>query len=358
MGAETHDEAGDSRSQARRDLAALAEYLRELRDAAGMTQRELSQRSHVSDSSLSRYFAGQSLPPWEVVATLCDLGGGDLVRCRELWDAEVKARQKSRWMRDSSVPTQRVSPAGPVIHVSPAASSPSAPTMIGLVDEAPRRKGFVPLRGFAAAAVAVPLMVGLGMVLYPDRGPTGPREPSRPGDAGPSPAADKPAGLPMPNSVVALVNDEPDDDLLPYVVDVENWGTAAGSRVHLWTWRDDWDYRNQLWVAEQPQPDRWRFRNALSGLCLDRGPGNESALFQNPCDDQPDQQWIMAAGRQLRNAADQRCLDLHSRERREGADLRMADCRGGWYQQWSLRLRKPKVGPVTAPPRPNALAER
>ncbi len=53
----------------------LAE-LRALRAEAGLTLREISLKVHVSDSSLSRYFTGQALPPWEVAAALADLGDG------------------------------------------------------------------------------------------------------------------------------------------------------------------------------------------------------------------------------------------------------------------------------------------
>lgn len=45
----------------------LVTELRGLRAEAGLTLRELSLRVHMSDSSLSRYFTGQALPPWEVV---------------------------------------------------------------------------------------------------------------------------------------------------------------------------------------------------------------------------------------------------------------------------------------------------
>ncbi|MCM4078659.1 helix-turn-helix domain-containing protein [Paractinoplanes hotanensis] len=56
-------------------MDALVGELRGLRGEAGLTLRELSLKVHVSDSSLSRYFTGQALPPWEVVVTLADLGG-------------------------------------------------------------------------------------------------------------------------------------------------------------------------------------------------------------------------------------------------------------------------------------------
>ncbi|MBL7259817.1 helix-turn-helix domain-containing protein [Paractinoplanes lichenicola] len=77
--------------------ARLVAELRALRTEAGLTLRELSLKVHVSDSSLSRYFAGQALPPWEVVATLTDLGGGNHAEMRRLWDEAQRERRQSRW---------------------------------------------------------------------------------------------------------------------------------------------------------------------------------------------------------------------------------------------------------------------
>ena len=79
--------------------------LRHLRREAGLTLRELSVEAHVSDSSLSRYFTGQALPPWEVVAALAELGGGDHVELRRLWEDAQRVRRQSRWA--SAEPARR-----------------------------------------------------------------------------------------------------------------------------------------------------------------------------------------------------------------------------------------------------------
>ncbi|WP_250008330.1 helix-turn-helix transcriptional regulator [Actinoplanes sp. M2I2] len=79
------------------DMEAFVAELRRLRAGAGLTLRELSPAVHVSDSSLSRYFTGQALPPWAVVAALADLGGGDLARLRRLWEGARRTRRQSRW---------------------------------------------------------------------------------------------------------------------------------------------------------------------------------------------------------------------------------------------------------------------
>jgi transcriptional regulator with XRE-family HTH domain len=79
------------------NLTDLAGRLRGLRSDSGLTLRELSSRVHVSDSSLSRYFTAQVLPPWGVVESLADLVGASPVELRSCWDAASRARREARW---------------------------------------------------------------------------------------------------------------------------------------------------------------------------------------------------------------------------------------------------------------------
>lgn len=98
------------------EMRALVAELRRLRALAGLTLRELSLKVHVSDSSLSRYFTGQALPPWEVVAALADLGGSDPGEVRRLWEDARRARRQNRWpAADVSRPADRR--LGPVVGV-------------------------------------------------------------------------------------------------------------------------------------------------------------------------------------------------------------------------------------------------
>jgi transcriptional regulator with XRE-family HTH domain len=78
------------------ELVQLAARLDDLRAEAGLTLRELSQRLHVSDSSLSRYFTGQTLPAWNVAQGLAQLVGGDVEELLLLWDAAALARNQAR----------------------------------------------------------------------------------------------------------------------------------------------------------------------------------------------------------------------------------------------------------------------
>ncbi len=81
-------------------LTDLAEHLRSMRSDAGLTLRELSVKVHVSDSSLSRYFTAQALPPWTVVEGLADLAGADRPALRASWEAAAQARRRARWVAE------------------------------------------------------------------------------------------------------------------------------------------------------------------------------------------------------------------------------------------------------------------
>ncbi|MER5198650.1 helix-turn-helix domain-containing protein [Streptomyces sp. NPDC002755] len=65
----------------------LGEALRSLQQRSGHTLRALETQVRISDSSLSRYFRGQSVPPWPVVRDLCRSMGADPGEYRALWEA-------------------------------------------------------------------------------------------------------------------------------------------------------------------------------------------------------------------------------------------------------------------------------
>lgn len=84
----------------------LAGGLRSLQDRSGKTLRELQAVTFASDSALSRYLSGRTVPPWKVVAALCEQAGADQ---GELWPLWVRARAARRAHR---------SPAGPLLELS------------------------------------------------------------------------------------------------------------------------------------------------------------------------------------------------------------------------------------------------
>ncbi|MEU3620571.1 helix-turn-helix transcriptional regulator [Streptomyces sp. NPDC006872] len=70
----------------------LGEALRGLQQRSGCTLRALESQVPISDSSLSRYFLGRTVPPWPVVLDLCRVLGGDPSEYRALWEAADRAR--------------------------------------------------------------------------------------------------------------------------------------------------------------------------------------------------------------------------------------------------------------------------
>jgi len=87
---------------AQRLVVEFAAELRTLRERSGKSLRELQQSTFASDSSLSRYLSGQTLPPWQVVEALCRLGGRDPDELRSAWENVRGARRgQSRTARES-----------------------------------------------------------------------------------------------------------------------------------------------------------------------------------------------------------------------------------------------------------------
>ncbi|MFD8542683.1 ATP-binding protein [Streptomyces sp. NPDC059649] len=74
----------------------LTGLLRQLRDLAGRSLRELARDVHVSSSSLSRYFSGQAVPPWPTVVALSKAAGRDPRALREVWERAKDRPQASR----------------------------------------------------------------------------------------------------------------------------------------------------------------------------------------------------------------------------------------------------------------------
>ncbi|MCF3182336.1 XRE family transcriptional regulator [Streptomyces polychromogenes] len=76
-------------AEGRRTSAArqLGDALRELQRRSGRTLRSLESEVMASDSSLSRYLQGRTVPPWATVRDLCRALGADPTEYRALWEA-------------------------------------------------------------------------------------------------------------------------------------------------------------------------------------------------------------------------------------------------------------------------------
>ncbi|MFH9402691.1 helix-turn-helix domain-containing protein [Streptomyces sp. NPDC017638] len=70
----------------------LGEALRALQRNSGRTLRALETQVRISDSSLSRYFRGETVPPWPVVRDLCRALGADTSVYWALWETADRGR--------------------------------------------------------------------------------------------------------------------------------------------------------------------------------------------------------------------------------------------------------------------------
>lgn len=71
----------------------LANALRALQQKSGCTLRGLETQVRISDSSLSRYLRGESVPVWPVVRDLCRAMGADPAEYRAVWEAADRSRR-------------------------------------------------------------------------------------------------------------------------------------------------------------------------------------------------------------------------------------------------------------------------
>jgi hypothetical protein len=138
------------------------------------------------------------------------------------------------------------------------------------------------------------------------------------------------------------------------VLDVADWSRADRGKVHLWDLRRDGEVRNQRWTVEQVGTLNghgvYRFRNALSGKCLDKSDdapnGNGNAVYQYTCHGGNNQKWEKIpfgnnGWTQLKNVAGGRCLDIAGPRWANGATIHVWDCYGSngspaWSQRWNI----------------------
>ncbi|MFD5337587.1 helix-turn-helix domain-containing protein [Streptomyces hawaiiensis] len=94
-------------SESRAPARKLGDALRGLQQQSGRPLRSLEAEVRISDSSLSRYFRGETVPTWPVVRDLCRALGADPSEYRALWEAANPTGQ------ETSAATGSVEAAGP-----------------------------------------------------------------------------------------------------------------------------------------------------------------------------------------------------------------------------------------------------
>ncbi|MFI5982516.1 helix-turn-helix domain-containing protein [Streptomyces sp. NPDC051555] len=73
----------------------LGSALKELQQRSGKTLRDLESEVMISDSSLSRYLRGTTVPPWATVRDLCRALHADPALYRQLWEAADRCQVKA-----------------------------------------------------------------------------------------------------------------------------------------------------------------------------------------------------------------------------------------------------------------------
>jgi len=144
----------------------LGAALRRLQQQSGRTLRSLETEVRISDSSLSRYFRGETVPAWSAVRDLCRAMEADPTQYRVLWEAI-----------DSPPPDERDATASTGVATGGAATAagPSRPAGPAWW---PRRRGPQPLRrvlltsraAIATATAVAGALVTAGFLLFPPRG--------------------------------------------------------------------------------------------------------------------------------------------------------------------------------------------
>lgn len=261
---------------------ALGRALRDLQRRSGRTLRALEESVRISDSSLSRYFRGSTVPPWSTVHDLCRALDGDPAEFRHLWEAADRGQRR---------PGQDGDRAGQRNPVPPPSETRGGSAETGSVVDAPRRLASL-RRGRAAWALVgalVGLVLGAGSAVFvrPDAPVSGDDLP--PAHHGSSAAAREDDRIFVSRATGACLDDSLDKGTRSF--------PCNGMSYQRWTVRTAADGGTQL-------------RNHATGKCLDHG---ADGLRTGPCGPAATQRWAVSAGSdasfEVRSTATRRCLD-------------------------------------------------
>ncbi|MEU3693403.1 helix-turn-helix domain-containing protein [Streptomyces narbonensis] len=298
---------------------ALGRALRDLQRRSGRTLRDLETSVRISDSSLSRYFLGVTVPPWATVRDLCEALGGDPSEYRHLWQAADRSQRKparrQRAKGGEPAPAERA--LGEPVQEAPIDSG-GAGAPVGN-DPASAPAPAEPRRGsrtvWAVAGAVVGLVIGaMSTVLMQPHAPPSSRgdaPTAAPGTHGVQGAS---ASSNVPRIFVSRATGACLDDSL-------DQGTRSfacnGMSYQRWTVRTTPDGSAQL-------------RNHATGECLDHLPGG---LSTTPCGPAASQRWTVSArddvAVEIRSTTARRCLADSA------GGLRVEPCDGTTRQKWA-----------------------
>ncbi|MER7759231.1 helix-turn-helix domain-containing protein [Streptomyces sp. NPDC097619] len=352
----------------------MGDALRALQQRSGRTLRSLETEVMISDSSLSRYLRGSTVPPWATVRDLCRALGADPAEYRALWEAADRQQPRTGAAvlpepepelgpgpgsveGPEPVATGRSREPHPPRHqqVKDPASVATPPLWLLRARSAARRLvGFPPARGrpwaWAAGGVCAGLLCALALALVglwptastsvraggssdPTRTPTTAARPGTPAGGGSGSAPAAPQDRIFVNRVTGNCLDHSLDQGLrsyaPNGMSYQKWsvrpfpeaagsagaGTAMGARGGP----------GASTVAVSS-----RLRNHATGACLETGP---AGLRGVACSDTAaGQRWVVTtlpdASAEVRHRPSGTCLD-------DGpAGLRAVTCDGSARQRW------------------------
>ncbi|MFD8726200.1 helix-turn-helix domain-containing protein [Streptomyces sp. NPDC059629] len=124
----------------------LAQRLRNLRDASGLTLRQLSAKSGYSYGALSQAESGRTVPSWELVTAFVQTCGEEPAQWRQLWEV-VRTKVTPSTPLAQQEPTPQQQEADEPADTAPSQDDPA---------DRPGRRGSV--RVAAAVAVALALL--------------------------------------------------------------------------------------------------------------------------------------------------------------------------------------------------------
>ncbi|WP_051852552.1 helix-turn-helix domain-containing protein [Streptomyces aureocirculatus] len=330
----------------------LGGALRALQQRSGRTLRSLEEQVRISDSSLSRYFRGDIVPPWPVVRDVCRALGGDPTEYRALWEAADRSRPEPLPEPAAERPQPAAEPPQPAAEPSRPAAGPRPPAAARGARASVRAR-LNARWACAAAGAAAGLLTGVVVTLLvlpydspsasraapvPSSSvPSGPVPPLHPSPAAPpfSPArpadtvAKAPAGDGLPHSAGAGATRPPEatrifvsratGNCLDDSLDKGLRSYACNGMPYQW-----WTVRRYADGARQ-------LRNHATGKCLDHDPAD---LRTERCGAASSQKWVFAPGPDeavgLRNADTGRCLEDDGR-----AGLRAVRCAPTRQQKWA-----------------------
>ncbi|MEV6857426.1 helix-turn-helix domain-containing protein [Streptomyces microflavus] len=272
----------------------LGAELRALQQSSGCTLRDLETRVRISDSSLSRYFRGNTVPPWATVRDLCRALGADPVAFRVLWEAADRDQPQFQ-PQPRAEPQPRPEPSAQPeasAGAGDSADQPPRPRFWRRVTGPESRGRWISATAGGVAGVVLGSFVTWFVLLPPDApagsaGGAGTVSDGAAAESGPGPS--RPARIFVSRATGACLDHSLDQKLRTYACNGLSY---------------------QRWTVHKLPDGTHRLRNHATGACLDHA---ETGLRSVDCSASATQKWTFTTwpddSVELRSAATAACLD-------------------------------------------------